>query len=93
MISVCNSEDQIITFVFSLLTVPSASTKIAKLSSNSARKKTANAGQLTGKATQDVTTKTITADAIGMAATAVVSSCYSTRINENRNHLDQSLEI
>lgn len=52
-------------------TVPSASAKIAKLSSNSARKKTANAGQLTGKATQDVTTKTITADAIGMAATAV----------------------
>jgi len=50
---------------------PSASAKIAKLSSKSARKQTANVGQPIGKATRDATTKTTTAHAIGTAETAV----------------------
>jgi hypothetical protein len=75
--------------------VPSASAKIAKLSSNSARKKTANVGRLTGKETRDVTTKTITADAIGMAATAVakrtatsIAKSASVWIRKIKNALD-----
>lgn len=52
--------------------VPSASAKIATLTSKSARKKTLNAETTTGKATEDATTITTTAHAIGTAATAVV---------------------
>merc|ERR1712048_108399 len=49
----------------------SASAKIVKPSSKSARKRLANVAQPVGKATRDATIKTTTARAIGMAETAV----------------------